>query len=385
MLKNTMLCLILLPLPIAVEAYTQGNCIYEGAVEGWRVKYYAINVAGKSCESLTEAELENTSNWNRVSFSYSYAINGRWGDSSPAILGRRKDCFGIEYEVYIKLKESDTYTFCAIADDGVEIFVDGVRYPFKSPSYQDCFTVKGEEECTTDPISLSAGYHYLLVRYYESTSSASLVLGIQSGGECKYPWVPQNTIRPGGVVEQYYSSAYPGGFTLKEREAKALDINHNWGYGAPSGVPVDLFAARFITNLMISKPGYYRFCFQYNDGIRVYLNGSPAYEDWTQHSSVVEYSFPEMAFTSGLHELVIEFFEGFDDAVLKVGYGPDCDGDASTFRSVPDNMYALPAVRCIRKSTIGCTYSSYVKASTFILILSPVLVLFILKKKRSGG
>lgn len=344
--------------------FIHGRCTYQGTMPFWEMEYYTVEVPGKTCDITTESEVENLSYWkfrNKKMISSS-GIFFYWFDSSPDELGiLQRDCFGIMTSSFLKLESPSVYTFCADADDGVILYVDGKAYSFKSVTHGDCWAIKGEGECRTDPISLSAGYHYIEVRYYEHTGNAKFKLGAKEGAssDCRgaYPLGWTNIILP-GVRGEYYSDAVPGGYNIWRGNTWDDTIDHQWGENAPEigGISPNYFSTRSATYLLIRNPATYKFCFQYDDAIRIWFNGSKIYEDW-KTGTLKEYSFPPLKMISGLHELVIEHFEADGNASLRVGYGTYCDGNIYTFTPIPEDMFAYIRFECLKTPEEGCSLS----------------------------
>ncbi len=286
-------------------------------------------------------------------------ISFNWGDSSPDELGIiQRDCFGIIASTFLYLENPSTYTFCSDSDDGTILYIDGSAYNFKDLS-GDSWRIKGSGGCRTDPISLSAGYHYIEVKYYEYTLDARFMLGAKEGSapDCRgaYPLSFTNIVLP-GVRAEYYSDALPGGYNIFVGERWEDNIDHQWGENAPDvdGLSPNYFSTRFATYLLIRNPGTYKLCFQYDDAIRIWFNGSMIYEDWNT-GQLKEYSFPPLVLISGLHELVVEHFEADGNATLRVGFGNNCDGNVNTFTPVPEDMFAYIKLFCLKTPEEGCS------------------------------
>jgi hypothetical protein len=365
--------------------YLYGNCTYKGTLPYWQIEYYTIEVPGKTCDMASESEVENLSYWKfrNKKMIDSPGLSFNWVDSSPQELGTlQRDCFGIMVSTFLYLQSPSTYTFCADADDGVVLYIDGNKYNFKSSTYGDCWRIKGEGECRTDPVSLSAGYHYVEVKYYEYTGTAKFRLGAKEGSasDCTgaYPLRWTNVIVP-GVRSEYYSDAVPGGYNIYVGDEWDDTIDHNWGENAPEidGLSPNYFSTRFATYLLIRNPDTYKFCFQYDDAIRIWFNGSKIYEDW-KTGTLKEYSLPPLVMISGLHELVVEHFEAEGNATLRMGYGDYCDGITTTFEPVPEDMFAYIKFECLKPPPEeGCSVTG---GWAGIPVIGVVIFIFILNK-----
>ncbi|MEP6988447.1 MAG: PA14 domain-containing protein [Chloroflexota bacterium] len=99
-------------------------------------------------------------------------------------------------------------------------------------------------------------------------------------------------------------------------------LNFNWGIGAPvidgvavPGIPDDNFSARF-TSVQTFAAGTYTFTAASDDGIRVYIDGDVRLDRFVGRT-LTQDSF-NTTLTAGPHSVVVEYFEGLDQAILQV-------------------------------------------------------------------
>lgn len=99
-------------------------------------------------------------------------------------------------------------------------------------------------------------------------------------------------------------------------------LNFNWGTGVPvvnglavPGIPADNFSARF-TSVQTFDSGTYTFTAASDDGIRVYIDGAVRLDKFIGRTLTKD-SF-NATLTAGPHSLVVEYFEGTDQAILQV-------------------------------------------------------------------
>jgi uncharacterized protein YraI len=99
-------------------------------------------------------------------------------------------------------------------------------------------------------------------------------------------------------------------------EAAPNGINFNWGTGSPNAaVPVDFFSARF-SSTQIFNQGTYEFVVTSDDGIRVFIDGVLVLDRFVNRQLTTDRV--QVSLTAGTHTLVVEYFEGIDQAAVQV-------------------------------------------------------------------
>jgi hypothetical protein len=90
------------------------------------------------------------------------------------------------------------------------------------------------------------------------------------------------------------------------------DINFDWGPGAPAaGLPADGFSARW-TRLVSFHAGTYRFTVGADDGVRVWVDGQLAVDEW-RDGGFQPHSF-DVELPQGEHALQVEYYENLGSA-----------------------------------------------------------------------
>lgn len=99
-------------------------------------------------------------------------------------------------------------------------------------------------------------------------------------------------------------------------------LNFNWGTGGPiingvpvAGMPVDNFSARFSSTQTFAA-GNYTFTISSDDGVRVYIDGAVVLDKFIGRPLATDTFTRSM--TAGPHSLIVEYFEGIDQAILQV-------------------------------------------------------------------
>jgi hypothetical protein len=93
-----------------------------------------------------------------------------------------------------------------------------------------------------------------------------------------------------------------------------LNIDFNWGTGAPDTIPADNFSARWTRNLDFAA-GVYRFFIRVDDGVRLYLDNNLIINEW--HDADGNTYQVDRVLTGGSHRLVVEYYERLGNARIQ--------------------------------------------------------------------
>jgi glucose/arabinose dehydrogenase len=248
------------------------------------------------------------------------AIDHDWGEGSPGA-GINPNRFAARWTRTMSFAPG-SYEFEVTADDGVRLYVDGVRV-IDAWIDQPPTTYR-----TTLPLDGSP--HKIIMEYYENGGGALARLDHHRVGDSSEDtayhaeyWNTHNATGPPSI---------PTGPADLERDDETLDFD--WGESSPgAGIATDLFAARW-TKTVTLPAGLYRFFGVRDDGLRAYLDSVPIVDRWIAGSE--EYSV-EKVVTGGPHELRVEYFEGGGDARAEFSYerigdfGPGDGGYAAEY------------------------------------------------------
>ncbi|MFZ0544481.1 MAG: PA14 domain-containing protein, partial [Candidatus Promineifilaceae bacterium] len=115
---------------------------------------------------------------------------------------------------------------------------------------------------------------------------------------------------------QYWNNRFLDGAPVFERSEAAID--YNWGNGSPdSHVNVDDFSARWTRYLDLAA-GTYRFTVNSDDGIRLWVDSTLLFNDWSDHSLHV--ATADIALGAGHHQVKVEYYEHTGLAVARVSW-----------------------------------------------------------------
>ncbi|MBL7200681.1 MAG: hypothetical protein ISS56_11055 [Anaerolineae bacterium] len=224
------------------------------------------------------------------------AIDFNWGTGAPAS-GLPADRFSVRWMRTVTFEEG-TYRFRATVDDGIRLFVDGglVLDEWRDGAQREVAVDRG----------LTAGAHALRVEYYERSGQAV----------ARVRWEKVSSTPPDSTTwrGEYFGNLDLRGDPRLVRSDKAIDFD--WGTGAPaSGLPADNFSVRW-TRTATFEEGTYRFRATVDDGIRLFVDGALAIDQWrdgAQREATVD-----RRLTAGTHTLRVEYYERSGLAVARV-------------------------------------------------------------------
>jgi N-acetylneuraminic acid mutarotase len=225
------------------------------------------------------------------------AIDFDWGAASPdpAIPA---DNFSARWTRTLTLA-AGTYRFVTFTDDGARLKVDGT-------TVIDHFVAQSPTEWQAD-VPLTAGDHVIVMEYFEGSGDALVRLSYST---------IQTDVSPGTWKGEYFTNTNLTGSPLLVRGDPTIDFD--WGAGGPSpSFPTNNFSVRWSRTLTLSA-GAYRFATYSDDGMRVKIDNVliPALDHFnTQSPTYYEY---ETTLAAGNHTVVVEYFEGYGNALAKL-------------------------------------------------------------------
>ena len=197
------------------------------------------------------------------------------------------------------------YEFAATGDDGVRLYVDGVRVI-------DAWVDQGPTTYR-QTLPLDGGPHKVVMDYYENGSGAVARLNYhqvnEQGDESPYHAEYWN------ITDGVFPPHIPTGPADLVREDDTLDFD--WSDGSPgAGIGSNLFVARWTKTVKLSA-GVYRFSGVRDDGIRAYIDNVPVVDRWTTGHET--YSVDKVLM-GGEHQLRVEYFEAGGGAQAEFTY-----------------------------------------------------------------
>jgi glucose/arabinose dehydrogenase len=229
------------------------------------------------------------------------SINFVWGDGSAGP-GLPADGFSVRW-TKTQHFGAGRYTFTAIADDGVRLYIDGKRVinQWQGPANAQF----------THTVELGEGKHTIKMDYVEYGGGAVASLSWDAA-----PDQPTDSYRayywnaPSGV------NAIPATTAELARDEDAID--HDWGDGSPGeGIGTNRFAARW-TRTMSFAPGDYEFAVTADDGVRLYVDRVQVIDKWIDQAPTTYRT--TLPLDGGPHEIVMEYYENGGGAVARFGF-----------------------------------------------------------------
>jgi hypothetical protein len=221
-------------------------------------------------------------------------IDYDWGTGSPGS-GIPNDHFSARWTRTLGLEEG-VYRFTIHVDDGVRLWVD-------EQVVIDDWNDRALHELTADHVIAGVGAHTLKVEYYENIADARIHMSWFKVGPPSYPdW-----------KGEYYANPDLSGAPVVVRNDRSLRFD--WEDKAPAqSLPADNFSVRWTRERQI-EPGWYRFYFQADDGVRFHVDDELVLNEWHQTWDEIYQVDVELSWKP---KLTVEFYEGYGDARIHV-------------------------------------------------------------------
>jgi hypothetical protein len=219
-------------------------------------------------------------------------IDFNWGEGVPAP-GLPADNFGVRWTRQLQFP-TGSYRFFVEIDDGVRLWVDGALLV---DQWHD-----GIGSYTGD-IYLSQGTHTVRMEMYEHAG----------GAKARLWWARQEGF-PDWKGEYFANRKLSGDPALVRND---LNIDFNWGAGAPAGgLPADHFSVRW-TRKIDFPVGTYHFGVEVDDGVRLWVDDQLLVDQW--HDGIGSYS-ADLYLAEGKHQIRMEMYERAGDAKARLGW-----------------------------------------------------------------
>jgi hypothetical protein len=115
-----------------------------------------------------------------------------------------------------------------------------------------------------------------------------------------------------------WTGYYFGNQYLDDLKFTRIDpsIDFNWDIDSPgTGVPKDLWSARWISTQYFPSAGTYEFYAQVDDGVRIYVDNNFVVNDWFDHRGV---SKGTIKLAAGPHTIKVEYYDFGREAQITV-------------------------------------------------------------------
>jgi PKD repeat protein len=187
--------------PLGPQAFTDTT---EAGTYRWISRYADMSVIGGSANGLTASYYNSTDPTNPAYFVFTRTdpnIDYFFPANTPPSPGIVSDHYSIKWQGKIIPRFSENYTFSTLSDDGVRVWVNGIKII-------DNWTDHGATTDVAAPMFLSANTPYSIeVHFFNNFGPGLLHLYWQSFSQ-NYEVVPQSQLRNNGTGTLTYGTGY---------------------------------------------------------------------------------------------------------------------------------------------------------------------------------
>jgi len=228
--------------------------------------------------------------------------------------------------------EAHNYRFYASTDDGMRVYVDGVRII-------DQWRTQSAQTFTADVV-LAAGPHEIWVEYYETGGP----------GVAKVTWAKAETLPTDSWRGEYYNNTSLDGVPALVRADREIDFEWRGDSPAPGIVNADDFSVRWSRNVYFAA-GRYKFETETNDGVRLYVDDILIIEQW-RSMPTTKYT-EKIRLSEGNHRIRMEYFDD-GNAIARLSWAKTNESVnrdvGNIITCVPKNPPAYAWIRIYRRS-----------------------------------
>ena len=297
---------------------------------GLLAEYFDFTTALTTIPALNGRVPEVTRTDNQIAYA---SVTTAWAGLPTTMV----DTFASRHSGWLKVDTAGSYTVFIKSDDGSRLFLNGALVINNDGAH-------GMRERSA-VLTLPAGYHRLMVEFFEGTGGAGLEFRWSGPGIAKQ-LVPASALWQAGDPPLYRAGLQAEFFDYVESlsfipdlssriaEVKRTDsqINYPTVSTAWTGLPTtmaDTFASRHGGWLKVDTQGSYTLYLSSNEGSKLYLNGQMLINNDGLHDTLERSVILNLA--PGFHQLRVEFFENIGSAGLSFRWA----GPGITKRLVP--------------------------------------------------
>lgn len=221
-------------------------------------------------------------------------LNFSWGSKAP-IDKIEKGTYSAIYQKKVVVAKDTKYVLMGKANDGVRIYVDGVR---KVNNW------KNGTRYFEKNLTLKKGTHTIKVEYYNKSGSAQLNVDLKESSKV--------TPLERWAVTLYDKKDLTGN---KVYQSTAI-LDYDWGTKKPvPSFPINNFSAIFEKRTNLTSSGTYILSGGANDGIRVYVDGTKQVDQWKNGTHPFNI---ELKLDAGIHIIKVEYYDNTGFAKVSV-------------------------------------------------------------------
>ena len=252
-------------------------------------------------------------------------INFSWATGVAPGPGVTVDHYSVSWTCSVNVATSGTYTFNLVADDGMNLLVDGnlliwAWYDQGPTTY-------------SNSISLNAGAHTVLVQYYDDTQGGTAQVSSNIVGSTLYYPPPQSAPAPyvgyvpppvsgyyaaplapapiagnflTNCTGEYFNNISLSGSPKFVRTDATLYFYWREGTSPGSGIPITNYSIRWTCPVSVASSGTYAFNILSDDGMNVWVDGNLVIGAWYDQPPA-PYS-NSIYLNAGAHTVVVQYY-----------------------------------------------------------------------------
>jgi len=239
-------------------------------------------------------------------------IDFRWDIGASPHPDMGSEFWSVRWQGRMFVPHTDEYVFhFENLDDAARLYIDGKLV-------LDAWKIQMPTTHSSQPIALTAGFHDVLVEYYQGPGpGASIRLTFSSRRIPK-----QLVVFPEGVKGDYYDEPEPPqGYKIGEAPIGPffqryifsrvdLVIDHDWNTRPHPDMSSQYWGVKWQGQLLVPEDGEYQFFIEdLDDAARLWIDGELVIDEWRigpQRSAASK----KMELKKGLHDFKLEFYQG---------------------------------------------------------------------------
>jgi hypothetical protein len=215
-----------------------------------------------------------------------------WGTGSPDPERLGVDNFSVRWSQTVYLVQG-RYRFTTRSDDGVRLFVNGVRL-------LDAWSDQSGRTNSAEIVIPADGHYPVVLEYYEHLGNAHVRL----------QWQIVDTPAGSYVYQkwrgEYFNNTWLSGTPALVRDDAKIDFTWKFSSPHPGLVNNDNFSVRW-TRFVQFERGRYRFWARADDGVRVYIDDKLVIDGWKNQGPTTYTADRDLL--GGTVKIVVEYYD----------------------------------------------------------------------------
>ena len=271
----------------------------------------------------------------------SEAIAYNWGTNAPAP-GVDADSFSVRWTGQVEPQFSETYTFRALADEGVRVWIDGqLIIDDWSPHLR---------RTSAGTIGLQAGQRYdIRVDYFDLSGAAQVELSWSSPSR-PLQVIPLDRLftNPNGLLGKYVDTA---GGTFSRVDP---GVNFDWDLAGPgAGVAADEFSVKWSGHLRPDFSDLYTFSTISDERVRLWIANELVIDNWTNHSTTENLGTKQLE-AGKWYNVRLEYYDVSGNAEISLRWASERQTGLGGFEVIPEgNLRAAKSTPLTFENPLG--------------------------------